>query len=127
MTNLISSARLSLISGLACSLLLICSVTADASPKNAKDKGGKGKGKKVVSNWHNSSSRTVPEDVNNDGIVSTLDAVVTLQLLDEREIIYLDGTFMRSRFPGEPMVDVNGDGHLSPIDPLRIINTINNK
>jgi PhoPQ-activated pathogenicity-related protein/acetyl esterase/lipase len=68
--------------------------------------------------WHNEN---LPEDVNNDGIVSPLDALHVINELNQNGSYELP----ESKPDGETKVDVNGDGWLSPADAIQVINTLN--
>ncbi len=70
--------------------------------------------------WHNTNS---PEDVNDDGDIVPLDALIVVNDLNANGPRLL-------AFPSEgdeppPYLDVNGDGSITPIDALRIINKLN--
>ncbi|MEO8493501.1 MAG: dockerin type I domain-containing protein [Planctomycetota bacterium] len=69
-----------------------------------------------VSPWQNQTNRF---DVNNDGSVSPLDALVVINELNAKGARALTGTD-----PSSPFIDVNGDGNLSPLDALQVINQI---
>jgi hypothetical protein len=69
-----------------------------------------------VSSWQNQANRF---DVNNDGAVSPIDALLVindLNLKGARSLAASDAT--------PPFIDVNGDGNASPIDALQVINAI---
>ena len=69
-----------------------------------------------VSPWQNQTNRF---DVNNDGAVSPIDALLIINDLNakgSRALTVADAT--------PPFVDVNGDGHVAPIDVLQVINAI---
>jgi hypothetical protein len=76
-----------------------------------------------VSSWRNA---TRPLDVNNDGIVAPLDALLCINDLNQRTLSDATG---RLRIPAEPApppyLDTNGDWYLTPLDALLIINEIN--
>ncbi|HEY6563561.1 MAG TPA: dockerin type I domain-containing protein, partial [Pirellulaceae bacterium] len=57
-------------------------------------------------------------DINGDGIVSPLDALLLINELSVRGGRQLDPFAAEARF------DVNGDGYLSPLDPLLVINQL---
>jgi len=70
----------------------------------------------AVSPWQN---QQLPNDVNNDGSISPLDALLIINNLNAfgpRQLTPLDAT--------PPFLDVSGDGFVSPIDVLRIVNAI---
>lgn len=65
-----------------------------------------------------------PSDVNNDGVVTPIDALILVNELNSG-----GGGPLPTDGDGEPpdeMLDVNGDGVLSPMDVLIIINELNN-
>lgn len=66
-------------------------------------------------------------DVNNDGIMSPLDALAVINDL-AREAYILDGNVLvnpasLSSWPGR-YIDTNGDGRATPLDALRVINRL---
>ena len=68
--------------------------------------------------WHNSSN---PEDVNDDGDVSPLDALLVINYLN---------TFGGGNVPAgspPPYIDVSGDNQISPLDALLVINKLNQR
>ncbi len=75
--------------------------------------------------WQNPA---MPEDVNNDGIITPLDVLVIINILNAQGSHRLpppptSGT-------GEPILiwpDVTGDGLVTPLDVLRIINVLNDR
>ena len=69
--------------------------------------------------WQNARNRF---DVNNDGLVSPIDALLVINALNVRMILTpeLPDPFIPVRY-----VDVSGDGLLSPIDALLVINELN--
>ena len=69
-------------------------------------------------NWHNEN---LPEDVNNDGVVSPLDALHVINELNQHGSYELP----ESRPDNRPYVDVNKDGWLSPADAIQVINVLN--
>ena len=68
--------------------------------------------------WHNP---TEPLDVNDDGVVSPLDALLVINKLNAEGAGALDAPVGAVDW----FVDVNADGRLSPIDALLIINRLN--
>lgn len=71
-----------------------------------------------TTSWQNAEQ---PQDVNADGSVSPLDALLVINSLNER------GT---QRLPnehpaGSPFLDVNNDGFVAPVDALLVINELN--
>jgi hypothetical protein len=69
-----------------------------------------------VSPWQNP---TKPFDVNNDGAVSPIDALLIINDLNSKGARALTVADASS-----PFIDVNGDGNVSPIDALQVINAI---
>jgi Ca2+-binding RTX toxin-like protein len=69
-------------------------------------------GKNMLSNF------LIPSDVNNDGFVSPLDALVVITHLNMRSGVSNVGS-------SSGFLDVNNDGNISPIDALIVINTLN--
>ena len=61
-----------------------------------------------------------PMDVNGDGVVSAIDALLVINELNANGAHEL-GTFSEEM----PYLDVNNDGHLSASDALRVINELN--
>ena len=59
-------------------------------------------------------------DVDNDGYVSPIDALLIINKLNSG-----DTTLSSSPFAHAPFVDVNGDGSCAPIDALMVINYLN--
>jgi large repetitive protein len=63
-----------------------------------------------------------PVDVNNDGYVSPLDALIVINYMNANG----PGTAApTSGFSAGPYVDVNGDGSITPLDALIVINYLN--
>ncbi len=60
------------------------------------------------------------EDVNNDGFVTPIDALLIINRLNSGDTELVSTPFSRA-----PFVDVSGDGSLAPIDALIIINKLN--
>ena len=66
-------------------------------------------------------------DVNDNGLVTPLDAMLVLRELDEPTIRDVDGRLPIPPGPGQeppPFVDVNGDGFVSPLDAMLVINEL---
>jgi hypothetical protein len=59
-------------------------------------------------------------DVNNDGVVSALDALLIINKLNSGNT-----TLPSTPFNSAPFVDVNGDGSCAPVDALIVINWLN--
>ena len=70
------------------------------------------------SQWHNASQ---PVDVNNDGLITPIDALLIINEINLRGARTLVGTDLT--FP--PFIDTNGDGMLTPTDVLQVINYLN--
>jgi hypothetical protein len=66
-----------------------------------------------------------PLDVNNDGEISPIDALIVINALNQHGsddvAAFAEGNFA----PPDVYADVNGDGNVSPIDPLLVINRLN--
>lgn len=73
----------------------------------------------AASNWQ---SPIEPLDVNRDGLVAPIDALIAINGLNSGDAGPLAGT---SVGPDDPLVDVTGDGQLSALDPLFVINHLN--
>lgn len=69
-----------------------------------------------VSPWQNPSNRF---DVNNDGFVSPIDALLIINDLNVK-----GSRILTVADVAPPFVDVNGDGNSAPIDVLQVINSI---
>jgi hypothetical protein len=76
------------------------------------------------SDWHNTA---ISEDVNKDGFVTPIDALLVINYLNNDVPSGGDGQ-LPSRSAAEngtpPLVDVNDDGFVSSIDALRVVNYI---
>jgi hypothetical protein len=70
-----------------------------------------------VTPWQNTTN---PLDVNNDGIVSPLDALAVIN-----DINLNGGGFLPATFSGDLYLDVNGDQSVTPLDALAVINYLN--
>ncbi len=71
--------------------------------------------------FHNANK---PNDVNNDGNVDPLDALLVINLLNSVGVVPIGS--LESRYPNEPIYfNTNNDDLLSPIDALRIITELN--
>lgn len=68
--------------------------------------------------WHNQSN---PVDVNNDGLVTPIDALLIINEINLRGVRSLVGSDLA--FP--PYIDTNGDNLLTANDVLQVINYIN--
>ncbi len=77
----------------------------------------------LASDW---SNPYYVRDVNNDGVVAPVDALVGINELDQRLIIDAEGKLpSRASHPEAFYYDVNEDGFASPIDVLIVINGLN--
>ena len=76
--------------------------------------------------WQNLQDNT---DVNNDGVLSPLDALLVINELNGRWIIGASGRLpdTRPKILGPLYLDVNGDGLVSPLDALIVINELNKR
>ncbi len=72
------------------------------------------------SDWHNPAR---PVDVNNDLLVSPMDALLVINQLNADGA----GTLSPRTNPLDAYVDTNGDGLLTPIDALLVINRLNSR
>lgn len=68
--------------------------------------------------WHNAR---LPADVNDDGHVTAIDALLVINLLNQGIASELTG----SNIPFPPYIDVSNDAFITPLDALLVINTIN--
>lgn len=68
----------------------------------------------VMPSWQNLHH---PLDVNSDGVVSPIDALLVINYLNSGLPARLEGVPS-----GPPLRDVNGDGYISPLDALLVIN-----
>jgi hypothetical protein len=68
--------------------------------------------------WHNASN---PADVNDDGDVSPLDALLVINYLNN-----VGGGNVPAGNP-PPFIDVSGDNQISPVDALIVINKLNQR
>ncbi|MEZ6135020.1 MAG: dockerin type I domain-containing protein [Pirellulaceae bacterium] len=69
--------------------------------------------------WHN---LLLPEDVNDDGFVSPIDALLVINYLNSNSSRNVPYTVPENGF-----IDVSGDNFMSPIDALLVINYLNRK
>ena len=72
----------------------------------------------LFSDWRNPIQ---PADVNNDLLVSSVDALLVVNRLNQGPRIEFSGV----KPPLEPFTDTNGDRRVSPVDALRVINFLN--
>ena len=75
----------------------------------------------AASAWHNVVR---PNDVNNDLVVTPLDALLIINDINARSPRVLTTTGVGGFVP-PPFIDVNNDGLVSPIDALLVINQLN--
>ncbi|WP_232530116.1 Calx-beta domain-containing protein [Rosistilla oblonga] len=68
--------------------------------------------------WQNASD---PQDVNGDGEITPIDALVVINQLNHRG----DASLSDQISDGESMIDVNGDRRVTPVDALQVINRLN--
>ncbi|MDA8745662.1 fibro-slime domain-containing protein [Rubripirellula amarantea] len=77
----------------------------------------------LVSDWQNP---VTPADVNDDGKITALDALVVINDLQRQQISSMAaGELPSVRTTNENYLDVNGDGRSSPVDALQVINQLN--
>ncbi len=77
----------------------------------------------LAADWQNPF---VSRDVNDNGVVDPLDALVAINQLNSRTLVGTNGELpSRSQHPNEPYYDTTGDGLLTPQDVLFIINALN--
>ncbi len=79
--------------------------------------GGTG-GSDPIGNLHTNLDQ--PLDVNADGVVSPIDALLIVNLLNRNGAGRLEGYAA-----SQPYTDVNMDGYLSPLDALMVVNQLN--
>ncbi|RMF43451.1 MAG: hypothetical protein D6753_05190 [Planctomycetota bacterium] len=70
--------------------------------------------------WHNPLERF---DVNSDGSITPLDALLIINMINRTSPSALDESV--SEFLTAPYIDTNGDNALSPIDVLLVVNHLN--
>jgi hypothetical protein len=70
--------------------------------------------------WQNPSE---PLDVNNDGVVSPVDALIVINDLNSNGMRELPSENPQTVDPR--YIDVSGDGFVSPVDVLRVVNFVN--
>ena len=75
----------------------------------------------LTSGWTNEDS---PPDVNGDGNVSPLDALLVINELSEMQYSDSAGTLVTPRPDEANQFDVNGDGFVAPLDALLVINEL---
>jgi hypothetical protein len=82
----------------------------------------------LAANWRTRSSTPWRNpvnalDVNADGVVSPIDALLVLNEINARGARLLPAP--SAAFSPAPFFDVNGDGYVSPVDALLVINALN--
>jgi len=70
--------------------------------------------------WHNTQ---IAADVNDDGVVSAIDVLLIINLLNQNT----PSALINSGLSSPPYVDVSNDAFLTAIDALMVINAINSK
>lgn len=70
--------------------------------------------------WQNPNNKL---DTNNDGRVSPIDALIIINLLNDKT--YPDGALPVNKINSKPYYDVNGNRYVSPVDALQVINYLN--
>lgn len=68
-------------------------------------------------------NEVLPEDVNTDSAVSSVDALTVINALNQPLEISCDD--LRASGESVPMMDVTGNGHLEPLDALWVVNYLN--
>ncbi|MFM7071330.1 MAG: dockerin type I domain-containing protein, partial [Planctomycetota bacterium] len=68
----------------------------------------------------NNTNTQLNLDVNNDGIVSSFDALLVINRLNNSSVAPSNSPFIHA-----PFYDVNGDGDCSALDALLVINALN--
>ena len=74
----------------------------------------------ATDSWQN---QDYPEDVNENGIVSPLDAIHVINQLNENS--GEPGIVPFEQPESERLIDVNGDSIISPLDAILVINELN--
>jgi hypothetical protein len=74
----------------------------------------------IANAWQNQST---PQDVNGDGFVSPIDALLIINELNLRGARALE--YPRPGGASAPFYDVNGDGQISPVDSAAVISYLN--
>ncbi len=68
--------------------------------------------------WQNVSE---PRDVNGDGAITPIDALIVINRLNTTS----DASLSAQSSDGESMIDVNGDRRVTPFDALQVLNHVN--
>ena len=71
--------------------------------------------------WNNPRQKL---DVNNDGFITPLDALMIINQLNKTGAIFLSESHLK-RAPRAPYIDTNGDNYVTPLDALLVINYLN--
>lgn len=66
--------------------------------------------------------QTSINDVNSDGLITPLDALLVINFIDRTPEMERAGSIIDSILDGGPVYDTSGDGNATPIDALRVIN-----
>jgi len=74
----------------------------------------------LAADFHLGHNAFDPEDVNDDGSITPIDALIVVNEMNEPGAVPGPGAEPVAHFP-----DVNGDGRRSPLDALMVINRIN--
>lgn len=78
----------------------------------------------IPENYSAWKNHLCPEDVNNDGRISSLDALTVINYLNSPEDRVL--STLKLYNDSRPFYDVSGDGVVSSLDALTVINALNN-
>lgn len=79
----------------------------------------------IIANQSPYHNARIPEDVNGDGYVSPIDALIVINGLNQKGTHPVPTGGTTNGEPPSEMPDVNNDGSVSPVDALIIINHIN--
>ncbi|MCA9263330.1 MAG: hypothetical protein KDA60_05755, partial [Planctomycetales bacterium] len=73
--------------------------------------------------WHNAER---PADVNDDGVINPIDALIVVNELDAARVSDdITGLLPNARLnQDDPYYDVNNDGYVSPLDALIVVNNL---
>ncbi len=74
----------------------------------------------VATSWQNTTN---PNDVDGNGLVGPLDALLVINELNDRMFSNADSSLNLPAMP-PPFLDVNNDGNASPLDALLVINAL---
>lgn len=81
----------------------------------------------VVTKKSSNQNPVEPRDVNGDGQISPLDALILINYINSFGAGPIGGNAPHGSGEGQIWIDVNGDGAISPLDILIIINWLNNR